>query len=109
MRYVVVDLQGNQRESFDSHAQLVAELADVVREDASAVRSLYVLEYDGDGAHGSSRRADEVLAKGSQGPSTVLVDFAHPSEAVHIGAADQSFRDFQAIVRATSARSGIAS
>jgi hypothetical protein len=62
MRYVVVDLAGNQRESFVSWAELVEELKEGLRSMPTSLRSLYVLTYDDEGQRiGSAQRGDELL------------------------------------------------
>jgi len=99
MRYVVVDLQGNQRERFGSHEELVSELREVVLDDPQAVRSLHVLEYDESGASKTVGRADEVLARAVRGPGAFLIDFVNQGNATSVATTDQSFEDFQRVVR----------
>jgi hypothetical protein len=63
MRYVVVDLQGNQRGSFDSRSELVSELREGLLADPASLRSLYVLTEDASGQEiAPAERGDEVLA-----------------------------------------------
>src|SRR4051794_36790824 len=72
MRYVVVDLAGNQRESFDSRAELVEELQEVLRASPRSLRSLYVLTYDEGREIGGAQRADELLAGVTRSRSLIL-------------------------------------
>jgi hypothetical protein len=63
MRYVVVDRNGNQRESFGSRAELVEELTQGEVESPGEARSFWVVTYDDDGDQvGRVERGDEVLA-----------------------------------------------
>jgi hypothetical protein len=97
MRHVVLDLQGNQRESFDSQEELVIELQEGLREDAGLLRALYVLTYDEDGNQvGGSRRADEVLvAATSGGPRAWVFDFVNNTVfAVGAPESDLKYQEF---------------
>ncbi len=98
MRYVVVDLQGNQREQFDSQDELVSELREVVLDDPQALRSLHVLEYDETGSSKNVGRADEVLARAVRGPGAFLIDFVNQGNATSVATTDPSFKDFQDVV-----------
>lgn len=99
MRYVVLDLKGNQRESFDSREELIAELREGLRDDPVILRSLYVLAYDAEGRElGSARRADEVLAEAVRGqPRTVVFDFVNAA-VIAVGPAPESDERFQEFV-----------
>jgi hypothetical protein len=84
MRYLVIDDHGNRRESFDSQVDVLAELAEIVRDDRAALETLYVVQLDDDGQEvGSAQRADEVLAVvDSPGPFCGFVfDFLSASVA----------------------------
>lgn len=64
MRYVVIDLQGNQRESFDSRDELFEELREM-SEDPRMLEALYVLTHADDGSEVKpALRADEMLLEG---------------------------------------------
>jgi hypothetical protein len=79
MRYVVVDLAGNQRESFDSQAELVEELREGLLAMPVSLRSLYVLTYDDDGREvAPTQRGDELLAGALR--SRILVVDAQSTE-----------------------------
>jgi hypothetical protein len=80
MRYVVTDLAGNQRASFESSAELFAELREGGADDPTMLESLYVLVYDDDGNElASARRADELLAGATLSGQvwTLMFDFVH--------------------------------
>lgn len=62
MRYVLIDLRGNQRGSYDSQDKLLEDLQDGLRDDLETLRSLYVLTYDDEGHEvDTARRGDEAL------------------------------------------------
>jgi hypothetical protein len=96
MRYVVLDLRGNQRESFDSQEELVAELQDGLSVDPGSLRALYVVAYEDDGREVSTRRADEVLATVSKnGGRALLFDFTHNAVfTVVMSLSDPKYREF---------------
>jgi hypothetical protein len=102
MRYVVVDLQGNQRAQSDSNAELISELREVVRDDPEALRALDILEYGDDGTGRHIGRADQVLARASRRPGALLVDFVHPGAAAHVEMSDTSFSEFRNMVDAVT-------
>ncbi|HWD85160.1 MAG TPA: hypothetical protein VG321_05370 [Solirubrobacteraceae bacterium] len=105
MRYVVIDLEGNQRESFESVEELLSELRDIVLSAGPAtLAELYVLEHD-DAGHeaGPTRRADEILAGAFAGvgtPQTYLFDFVngHASEIVSPDS-DPEYREIREQIR----------
>lgn len=73
MRFVVVDLRGNQRAFFDSRAELVEELREGLLADPRALVSLYVVPQDASGNNvGPVQRADEVLSGATRSLSLVL-------------------------------------
>ena len=98
MRYVVLDLQGNQRESFDSREELVAELQAGLPADPGSLRALYVVSYDEDGQEvGRPQRADEVLVAAVSGRArTLMFDFVNKT-VFAVGATPESdlkYREF---------------
>jgi hypothetical protein len=113
MRYVVIDLQGNQRESFDSRDELVGELREIRTEDPNALELLYVLTRDDDGREAEpARRADEILVQAVEVESVshlygFLFDFVTAS-VTQIGAieSDEWYREFAA--RQESQQSAVA-
>lgn len=92
MRYLVIDDRGNQRESFDSQAELLAELAEIFYDQPSALESFFVLTLDDDGREvAPARRADEILAVSRPDGAGVgfVFDFV-ASAVVPFGAAHRS-------------------
>jgi hypothetical protein len=78
MRYVLLDLHGNQRESFDSREELVAELQEALRAEPRSLKALYVVSYDDDGHEvGRAQRADEVVLASRRSLSTWRFDFVN--------------------------------
>lgn len=107
MSYIVMDLQGNRRELFESRDELIAELEEVEREDPAVLTSWYVITLDEAGSEiGESQRADEfVMAARPQAWSFVL-DFAAASVSP-FGAApesDERYRQVAALATAGTAR-----
>jgi hypothetical protein len=96
MRYVVLDLRGNQRESFDSQEELVAELQDGLSVDPDSLRALYVVAYEDDGREVGTRRADEVLtAVSKNGGRALLFDFTRNTVfTVAVSPSDPQYHEF---------------
>ena len=97
MRYMVVDLKGNQRGSFDSRAELEDELREGAEDDPSALAALYVLAYDDEGNEVTpAERADAFLAGSGQSGSgrAFLFDFVtHTVRPVFSPESDRSYQE----------------
>lgn len=89
MRYLVSDLSGNHRGSFDSLSELIEELAEGALDDPATLRSLYVYTYDDAGCQvGPAERGDEVLDAAALTHSRATTAW-QPKEVVEAEASDE--------------------
>jgi hypothetical protein len=108
MRYVVIDLSGNQRATFESRAELIDELREGADDDPEALSGIYVTACDDEGRETMAPvRADAMLAGAiSPGQSwTLLFDFVH--QRVRAVVSPESDGSFQEVRKQAAALAGL--